>query len=709
MREGDKVPEGAPFGWTDDDWCTPPEVLERVRRVGPIGLDPCGYDGSVVGARVELRLDEGQDGLAVAWGSILLPGELAFVNPPYSRGRVERWVEKLGEEALAGVELVALVPANVETEQWQDVLWFADAVCFPRGRVRFMAGGRVQGTPRRANALAYFGPRVEAFRAAFEGFGAVVAPIINSSRGGRHADPQGDQRREPDVQPPRPLPGGDGEGAGLARAPVPGVREADGVPGEGAAVRPRAGEPRPAVLAPSPDDGYAAFLARKFSEAAPVGFEAEVESSHLFPFQRDLVRWALRRGRAAIFADTGLGKSRMEVEWARRIAARVGDDACVLVLAPLAVAAQTVREGASIGVPVTLCRDGADVRPGVNVTNYDRLHRFDPSRFVGVVLDESSCIKHFESRTLGQLKEAFADVRYRLCATATPAPNDHSELGTHAEFLGICSRGEMLSEFFVHDGSSTQDWRLKGHARAAFWRWVSSWGALVRRPSDLGYGDDGYLLPLLDVRRRLVEVPGLVVPEKFGLAERRAVRRGSIVERVAACAAAVNASPDEQWVVWGALNAETEALAAAIPGAVEVRGPDAPEDKERRLLDFADGKVRVVVSKASICGFGLNWQRCARMAFVGIDDSYESYYQAVRRCWRFGQARPVEVHLFATALDQAILDNLDRKAADAAAMADALSAETRDAVHAEVRGAAPMRDAYAPTKAIRLPKWGAAA
>lgn len=225
---------------------------------------------------------------------------------------------------------------------------------------------------------------------------------------------------------------------------------------------------------------YEEFLSSKFAPSVSDGFQAEPPEQGLFPFQRDLIRWAAARGRAALFADTGLGKSRMQLAWAKLVTDHVRGD--ILILAPLAVAAQTVREGETIGIRVTLCRDGADVQSGINITNYERLHRFDPTRFVGVVLDESSCIKHHDAKTLATLISAFAKTRFKLCATATPAPNDYTELGTHAEFLGVCSRMEMLSEFFVHDSGETQTWRLKGHAREHFWRWVASWGALVKTP-----------------------------------------------------------------------------------------------------------------------------------------------------------------------------------------------------------------------------------
>lgn len=456
---------------------------------------------------------------------------------------------------------------------------------------------------------------------------------------------------------------------------------------------------------------YEAFLASKGRLAQPIGFECEPSEAYLFPFQRDLVRWSVRRGRAALFADTGLGKSRMQIEWARLVSAHTGGN--VLILAPLAVAAQSVREAANIGVTVTLCRDGADVRPGINITNYDRLHRFDPTRFAAVVLDESSCIKHHDTKTLAQLMAAFAGTHYRLCATATPAPNDFAELGTHAEFLGVCTRQEMLSEYFVHDSGDTQTWRLKGHARDAFWSWVASWGALVRRPSDLGYDDAGYALPPLHIEHRRIAVDTktlrnmgvLFAEEARSLTERRDARKASAEARIAMCAELISSQPDEQWLVWGDFNAETEGVTRAVPGAVEVRGPDDPESKESSMLAFADGGIRVLVTKPSIAGFGLNWQRCARIIFVGVSDSYESFYQAIRRCWRFGQVRPVKVYVLASEAEGAVVDNLHRKELDAQRMAEDLSAQTKGAVSAAVRDSRARHNHYIPSRAIALPAW----
>lgn len=455
---------------------------------------------------------------------------------------------------------------------------------------------------------------------------------------------------------------------------------------------------------------YDHFIADKLVRVAPTGFDPPELHMGLFPHQEALTKWALRRGRCAVFADTGLGKTRIQLEWATRVHERTGKD--VLILAPLAVSQQTAQEGNALGVPVTVCREQADVRPGVNITNYERLHRFTPSHFGAVVLDESSCIKHHDTKTLKTLLDAFADTPFKLCATATPAPNDWTELGTHAEFLGICTRTEMLSEFFVHDGGETQSWRLKGHAREEFWRWVSTWAALVRNPSDLGFDGSAYILPALKVHEHIVEADNedaqdaglLFAVHASTLQERRNARRGSIDKRATLCAAMVNADK-QPWIIWCDLNAEADALKAMIPGSVEVRGPDTIEEKEQRIQAFIDGGSRVLITKPSIAGFGLNLQRCSRMAFVGVTDSFESYYQAVRRCWRFGQKKPVQVHIYASELEGAVLANLKRKENDARAMSDALSAETLEAVKLSVIGQQRTVNSYDPQTTITVPTW----
>ena len=449
---------------------------------------------------------------------------------------------------------------------------------------------------------------------------------------------------------------------------------------------------------------YQSFISDKLRGWQPVGIDVAATGLPLFDFQEALSRWSLRLGKSAIFADTGLGKTRMQLAWANEVS-KIGP---VLILAPLAVAEQTVKEGREIGVPVVHCKEQGD-HP-ITITNYERLHRFDPDRFTGIVLDESSIIKHHDTRTFSVLTESFRDTPYKLCATATPAPNDWTELGTHAEFLGICTRSEMLSEFFVHDGGETQVWRLKGHARELFWEWVSSWGALVRSPADLGFDASLYALPKLTVEQHTIhsnqEAPEgmLFALEAQTLSERRTARRDSVEDRVNRCASLVNKTPGP-WVVWCELNAESEMLTKAIDGAIEVRGSQTVEHKEASLAKFSDGEARVIVTKPSIAGFGLNWQHCSNMAFVGVTDSFESYYQAVRRCWRFGQKSPVDVHIFASELEGAVVSNLQRKERDARAMAESLSALTSEAVRREVLGTSRSTNIYNANQSISIPSF----
>ena len=416
---------------------------------------------------------------------------------------------------------------------------------------------------------------------------------------------------------------------------------------------------------------YSEFLANKRRSAAVCGFDVDPNALHssLFPFQRDIVIWACKRGRAAIFADTGLGKTRMQVIWAHEVHCYTGGD--VLILAPLAVAHQTVREAERIGITVRYCRDQSQVRQGITIANYEMLSHFDVSHFVGGVLDESSILKSYTGKTCQTIIDRFAATPYLLANTATPAPNDYMEFGTHAEFLGVMSRTEMLSMYFVHDGGNTSVWRLKGHAETDFFAWLATWSVTLTTPSDMGYDDTGYILPPLTMHRHALDVEtdapptALFTAESQTLIEQRQSKRNSLSMRVRKCAELVAAEPGEQWLIWCELNAEGDALEKAIPGAVQVAGSDTSEFKERALLDFADGKIRVLVSKSSICGFGMNWQNCARIVFVGVSHSFEQTYQAIRRCWRFGQIRPVECHLLYAVTEAAIIRNLERKEAAA--------------------------------------------
>ena len=432
---------------------------------------------------------------------------------------------------------------------------------------------------------------------------------------------------------------------------------------------------------------YQKFLDRKIVLDVDTGiFDDVVLNDHLFDFQKDIVRWALRRGRAAVFADCGLGKTIMQLEWAHVVSEYTKGK--VLILAPLAVAMQTKHEGEKFGISVNLCRSQNDVKAGVNIANYEMLHHFDGSSFDGIVLDESSILKSFTGKTCNDIIDAFQRTPYRLACTATPAPNDYMELGTHAEFLGVMSRTEMLAMFFVHDMCETSKWRIKGHAQTKYWEWISSWAVCIKKPSDLGYSDEGFALPKLTVSVEFVESElssdSLFAMEAQTLDERRHARKSSINDRVEKCASIVNA--DDQYLVWCDFNSEGDMITAKINDATQVAGADKPEIKEKRMLDFAAGNERVLVSKPSICGFGMNFQKCHNIIFLGLSDSYEAYYQAIRRCWRFGQKKDVNVTIIISKAESSVLNNIRRKEKDAEIMGKEMSEFTQRIFIKETEG-----------------------
>lgn len=413
-------------------------------------------------------------------------------------------------------------------------------------------------------------------------------------------------------------------------------------------------------------DEYEAFIRSKTRVVPPAGFAWDRRKlpRKLFGWQKDVVQWALRKGRAALFLDTGLGKSGIALSWSGAVADHTGKP--VLILTPLAVGPQFVTEAAKFGVKgVELWSKGSTAR--IQVVNYHKLHLVNAADYDGVVLDESSILKSYSGSTNAQLRDTFAATPFRLACTATPSPNDVEELGNHAAFLGVCSRGEMLASYFIHDSSDTSKWRLKGHAESAFWRWVASWAMVMRHPRDIGCeADAGYDLPPLTIQEHVVDSPpqqGRLFAVPAGtLTEQREARSLTRSDRVKAVADLVNGD-DSQWIVWCERNDEGDALEKAIRGAVQVAGADSDDDKVERMTGFTTGKYRVLVSKPSLCGFGMNWQHCDRMAFVGISHSFEQFYQAVRRCWRFGQTKPVTVHVMTSDLEVGILDNVRRKQA----------------------------------------------
>lgn len=420
---------------------------------------------------------------------------------------------------------------------------------------------------------------------------------------------------------------------------------------------------------------YDELLARRRRKAQNNGRDVADTDMHpsLLPHQRDIVRWAVKGQRRAIWADTGLGKTRMQIEWCRLSAGTS------LIVAPLAVCQQTCREAAVIGVDAQYVTGPEQITgPGVWVTNYERVQSFPPNMFGAVCLDESSILKASDGRTRTMLIRHFQDVPNRLACTATPGPNDPEELTNHAEFLGQMTRTNMLAAYFVHDQDG---WRLKGHARGPMIQWMTTWAVAIRKPSDFGYDDTGYDLPDPVIIPEIVDVD--VTPaegELFaasigGVSGRSRVRKETLEARVARAAELVASDPEEPWLIWCGLNDEADALARRIPGAVNVHGSMTAEAKADALSGFADGRIQYLITKPSIAAFGLNWQHCARMAFVGMSDSYEAYYQCIRRCHRFGQTRQVEVHIVVSELEQTIAHNVARKQEQSNALISAMIAQ----------------------------------
>lgn len=412
---------------------------------------------------------------------------------------------------------------------------------------------------------------------------------------------------------------------------------------------------------------YEDFVASKRRRTIMAGFDADCSHDYLFPFQTRVCEWALRTGRACIFAGTGLGKTRMQLTCASEVAKRQGP---VLILAPLAVAGQTVQEAFTIGIEAT-----RGTGHSIDVVNYDQLHNIDASRYAGVILDESSILKSHDGEYRKMLTDQFSRTPYKFAFTATPAPNDYMELGTHAEFMGICTRTEMLAEYFTHDGGDTSKWRLKRHARRDFWRWVSTWAMCFVHPSDIGYPTDGYDLPELVMHDHIVGMSsnwgGLFGGSTDGVSATniRQVQRDCFDDRIKKAIEIANAE-NSQIILWCSTNQEHEDLMKAIPRAIGVRGSDTPEHKERALLGFADKAFNVLVTKPSIAGFGMNWQSCNRMVFVSISYSYEMLYQSIRRCWRFGQSKPVHVHMIYSDAEDSVRSALAIKSAAHSSMLD---------------------------------------
>lgn len=427
------------------------------------------------------------------------------------------------------------------------------------------------------------------------------------------------------------------------------------------------------------NDRYLNFLHTKNTKVQPSGFDLPEEALHpmLFPFQKFSVQWALRLGRAALFQECGMGKTMQQVEWAKHVAAHTGGK--VLILAPLAVAHQTVAEGAKLGIHLEYHRsqETANASPAqILITNYEMLKAFDPTQFTGVVLDESSILKNFTGTTKRMILEAFETTPYKLACTATPAPNDHLELGNHAEFLGLMKSNEMISRWFINDTMSAGSYRLKRHAEKDFWRWVTSWAICLSKPSDIGFSDEGFELPPLHILENRIDVDHtrahsqtdrdgqarLFLDAHLSATNMHREKRETTADRAARAAEIVASLPENEPVIlWCDTNYEADELKRVLPDALEVRGSDSLKDKEARLSAFTEGTARLMITKADIAGFGLNWQHCAEQIFVGVSYSFERWYQAVRRSYRFRQTRPVNCHIIYAESEGSIIQTLKEK------------------------------------------------
>lgn len=442
---------------------------------------------------------------------------------------------------------------------------------------------------------------------------------------------------------------------------------------------------------------YDDFVKSKRRAEVATGHTPGDLNEHLFDFQHAIVSWAVRRGRAAIFADTGLGKTLMQLSWADEVASHTGG--IVVVLAPLAVSEQTIEQGATFGIEVKRIHQGeAPSGPGVWITNYERMDAIDFAELSGLVLDESSILKAHDGKTRTKIISQAQSVPYRLSCTATPSPNDFEELGNQCEFLGVMTRTEMLATYFINDAGDTGTWVLKGWGQSRFWEWMGTWAVVLRSPADLGFDGSRYDLPTLHYHEHVVETDALG-DELFSrpaqsMAERRKAQRDSIEARCKALADIVNGEPNEPWLIWCHLNDEAELLKSLIPGSVNVQGSDSPESKTKNLIGFAHGDVKVLISKPKIAGYGMNWQHCARMAFVGLDDSFEKFYQAVRRCYRFGQKREVQVHIFTAENEGQILANIKRKELQHHEMSANMIEHMKDIMNKELAGQENIVDEY---------------
>lgn len=451
---------------------------------------------------------------------------------------------------------------------------------------------------------------------------------------------------------------------------------------------------------------YEDFLLKKEFISVDAGFDGEGMwlPEAIKPFQRDCVEYACRRGRSALFADTGLGKTLMQLSWAHRVAQYTKKP--VLVLAPLCVAQQTVREGIKFGIKSRYMRYMESCEELIHITNYEMLKNFDPANYSGIVLDESSILKGMNGKLRKYITDFAVSIPYRLSCTATPSPNDFMELGTQSEFLGIMSQTEMLATFFIHDGSDTSKWRLKGHARKKFWEWLATWAIVIRTPADLGYEDAGYDLPKLHIIEHVIETEatnGLFIDIAQGFQDRNKARRDSVDLRAEKAAEIMR-----DWdcgIAWCNLNDESQLITSLVDGCHEVTGSMDHDKKEQVLIGFSDGDISKISTKPKIAGFGLNWQHCNKMLFLGLSDSWEAFYQAVRRCYRFGQDKEVFVHVVISDREGAVLSNIKRKREQDEQMRAEMQLIMGDLVRANIKKSTVEKAEYKPTVKLTIPSF----
>ena len=457
---------------------------------------------------------------------------------------------------------------------------------------------------------------------------------------------------------------------------------------------------------------YEEFIENKLkvSQDTKIIIDNDELNDVLFDYQKDLIKWALKIGKSAIFADTGLGKTFIQLEWARIVAKKTKKP--ILIVAPLAVVFQTINEAKKLNISLHYCKNQEDCSGKISITNYERLENFEPNKFSGIVLDESSILKSFSGKYKKLLIDNFRKTEFKLCCSATPAPNDYMELGNHSEFLNVMNYSEMLSMFFVHDGGDTSKWRLKGHAVERFWEWVSSWSAIVKNPSDLGYSDSKHILP--ELKEEDIITDSDYEDEKYllfsmpaeTLDERRKSQKESLNYRIDAALKIIKKHPDENFIVWCNYNDEANLLHKKIKDSVNVQGSDNPEEKAKRLIEFGEGKIKILITKPKIASFGLNWQNCHNVIFASLSDSYEQYYQAVRRCYRFGQKYPVNVYRIISYGEVKILENIERKNKEFQHMQKKMSIYTKKYVRENLQVEFKELDkSYNPEKTIIIPDW----